>query len=532
MLDSLARIDRFQRRMDKLLPEEPEPEEPLAPGATEAWSPWSVLVEYADDPVGFARLLGYELEWTLEDGTVVDYQVKVARAVVEHDQVAVKSGQKTGKTLLAILLALWWVATRPRGRVTLTSANFDLVKDPLWVEAWNVYRTARARGIDWLPVPQLDPKTGWRWPDGRTIRGISVDTAEAAAGKSGDQQLFILDEASGIEREIAEGFLGNTTGGGKVLALSNPTRTDGFFYDCFKRGREFWKLFTLRGTETPNYLSGKALVPGLALRKKLDEWKRRYGEGSPFYLIRALGEFPAHTPDAVIGIADVEAALLRWGKVPEPVGVLEMGLDVALFGDDDSAVAIRRGKVARSPEAIEIDYGVRAIVNGYDHLQVTGMLLSVMKAARQPFERVRIKIDAGGGYGTAVWTELNRLKAEGVLDPLVETYLVNVATVSSDQEKFTQLRDELWFLLRDWLQDGGVLAPDPELEAELVAPKYTPTRKGQLKVDDKATIKGTIGRSPDRADALCLAVYEPPQPRTGTYSAARRHRAELPRARD
>lgn len=553
MLDSLDRIDRFSRKMDRLLPEEPIPEGPLAPGATEAWSPWSVLVEYRDDPVGFAKLLGYELRWLLEgeplesgcrvelrdgrvgsfevddetgearfvldDGTeleadgveavrLCDYQEQIALSLVANDQVAIKSGQKTGKTLLAVLLALWWVCTRSRGRVTLTSANFDLVKDPLWVEVWNVYRTTAARGIDWLPAPMVDPKTGWRWPDGRAIRGISVDKPEAAAGKSGDEQLFILDEASGIEREIAEAFLGNTTGGGKVLALSNPTRTDGFFYECFKRGREFWKLFTLRGTDTPNYITRTARVPGLALRRKLDEWKKRYGETSPFYLIRALGEFPSHTPDAVIGVGQVEAALRRWGKIPEPVGVLELGVDVALFGDDDSSVTGKRGKVLISPDEIERRHGLRAVVNGYDHLEISGLVLAVMRAMRKPGEHVNIKIDAGGGYGSAVATELIAQQNAGDIDSLVEIIEINVAWASSDPDKYPQLRDELWFVMRDFLRDGGVIADDPELETELVAPKYTMTRKGQMKVDDKPTIKKAIQRSPNRADSACLAVYD------------------------
>lgn len=575
MLDSLDRIDRFSRRMDRLLPEEPEPEEPTALGAGQQWSPWSVLPEYRDDPVGFIRLLGYELRWVLpevaidwgcraelpdgrpctvtepevetdeagnpeppppigyelavrlDDGTellvptatlkrLCDEQERIAKALAVEDRVAVKSGQKTGKTLLAVLLALWWVCTRPRGRVTCTSANFDLVKDPLWVEIWNVYRTCGARGIDWLPKPNLDPKTGWRWPDGRAIRGISVDKPEAAAGKSGDQQLFILDEASGIDAAIAEAFEGNTMGGGKMLALSNPTQTVGFFYEIWKSGQAFWRRFTLRGVDTPNYLTGENRVPGLAQRRPLDLLRRRYGAKSIWYLIRALGEFPSHTPDAVIGVGQVEAALERVRRLVEPEGVLDLGVDVALYGDDDSAICGRRGKVLISPEEIERRTSKRAVVNGYNHLAVTGLVLSVMRALRKPNERVRIKIDAGGGYGSSVATELREQQAAGDLDELIEIYEVNVAWSSSEPDKYPQLRDELWKGCGcDFFEQGGAMHPDPELEQELTAPKYTMTRKGQSKVDDKATIKAVIGRSSNRADAALLAIYEPPEGNRG-----------------
>jgi hypothetical protein len=87
---------------------------------------------------------------------------------------------------------------------------------------------------------------------------------------------------------------------------------------------------------------------------------------------------------------------------------------------------------------------------------------------------------------------------------------VNVACSSCEPEKFPQLRDEIWFSIRDFLKEGGAMSPDPELEAELVAPKYSTTRKGQMKVDDKPTIKKAIQRSPNRADAVGLAVYNAP----------------------
>jgi phage terminase large subunit len=560
MFDSLRRLEQLERTLNRWLPEEPEPATE-SPDSPQRLSTSSVLAEYRDDPIGFAKLLGYDLSWTLptvpverdhraqigdgrrgevvrfddggsrvvlrlDDGTevlertedvvrLVDYQERIAKDLAEFDQVAVKSGQKTGKTLLAILLALWWCCTRPRGRVTLTSANFELVKDPLWVEAWNVHRRAVANGVDWLPTPNLDPSTGWRWADGRSIRGLSVDKQESAAGKSGEEQLFILDESSGIARAIAEAFVGNTTGGGKVLQLSNPTQTVGFFYDSFTTGADFWRLHTLNGKETPNYLTGTAMVPGLALKSKIDEWIKRYGENSPFVQIRVYGQFPSHVPDAVIGVGQVAAATALYGKLPEPYGLLELGVDVALFGDDDSAVAAKRGKVVKSPAAIEAEFGAPAIVNGYNHLRVAQVVIGIIVAMRQPGERVKVKIDAGGGYGTAVGVELQRLKDEGKTDGLddgVEIYLINPSSSPSDPDLYAIVRDELWFGGRTFLENGGALSPDPELEAELVAPKYTFNAKQQRKVEEKREIKKRLGHSPDRADAVLLAIYDASEP--------------------
>ncbi len=56
------------------------------------------------------------------------------------------------------------------------------------------------------------------------------------------------------------------------------------------------------------------------------------------------------------------------------------------------------------------------------------------------------------------------------------------------------------------------MASDPRLEAELIAPHYGITPKGQMLVEKKAETKKRIGRSPDRADSALLAIYNPTTP--------------------
>jgi phage terminase large subunit len=87
----------------------------------------------------------------------------------------------------------------------------------------------------------------------------------------------------------------------------------------------------------------------------------------------------------------------------------------------------------------------------------------------------------------------------------VECAAVNVAT-SATVEEYALLRDQLWFGLQKWLKDGGTIPSDPKLEAELVAPTYAFDLRGRTKVEPKEKIKERLRRSPDRADALALAV--------------------------
>lgn len=490
----------------------------------------SVFAEYTDRPVEFIReVIGEELEVELPDGSWSRYQADICRALIDNDRVTVRSGQKTGKSYIAIRLAVWWACTRPNGRVTLTSSSDAQVKDPLWREIQELHRRLGQRSVEIFPAPALDPATGVRWEDGRSIKGFATDKPVNAAGKSGAEQLFILDEASGIKNEIAEAFIGNTMGGGKILAISNPTETSGWFFDTFHSRREHWDPHQLSARETPNYRAGKVIVPGLATRERVAELVDAYGEDSPFVQVRVNGDFPTESSNVVIGLGLVESARKRWSEADHSGKALDIGVDVALFGDDDSAIVGRRGLTLYSPKWIKAQHNVEAVVHGYDAAKVAGQILIVTRALRRPDEPVKIKIDAGGGYGSAVASHLRQIE----LDKLIEIVEVNVATSSCEPENYPQLRDELWFGMREWLKAGGAFSPDERLEVELQAPKYAPTRKGQFKVDDKATIKKAIKRSPDIADAACLAVYDAkPALITNAYSRSRKLRGELPQARE
>jgi hypothetical protein len=280
--------------------------------------------------------------------------------------------------------------------------------------------------------------------------------------------------------------------------------------------REFWKCFTLSARETPNYVNDNDLIPGLARRKDVDRLIKAYGEGSPFVQVRVDGDFPTTSSNAVITLGQVELALKRWALVPEEIAggnVLDLGVDVARFGEDSSAVTGRRGLRLYSPEWFKAERDVDAVVHGYDSAAVAGVVLQCMRTLRRPGnEPVRIKLDAAGGYGTAVADMLRYLQNEGKtpgLDQFVSIIEVNVSEVSSEPEKYPKLRSEVWFGGRLFFQAGGVMYSDPQLESELIAPIYKVTPKGQLEVERKEETKKRLGRSPDRADSALLAIYEP-----------------------
>ncbi len=452
----------------------------------------------ASDPVLFAReCFGFD-PWSAPEGRAG--QVDVMQAVAAHDYVAVRSGHKIGKSTLAAALAIWWGITRPRAHVILTAPTFDQVKNPLWSEIRNLHELACRRGIKLAETsPAIDPSTGWSLGSKRIIRGRTADKPEALAGKSGDQLFFIVDEASGYPEPLFKALFGNLAGGGKMLLLSNPTQTSGTFYDAFHERAHLWKTLHVRSTDTPNFHGGH--VAGIATPEWLARQVEDWGEGSEAYLVRALGEFPTASSDAVISLNIVEAAKKRRDAeaFAKDKGRLHFGVDVGR-GGDDTVIVPRRGYAL----------GTLAAFNGAqseDGPTVAGRVMLGVRALRRPGERPVVKVDIIG-YGASAFDALKPF-ATGK-QPEIELVGVNSSERSDDEARFHNLRSQLHFATRDWLKDGGQLPDDSRLGGELVAAKWKADARGRIQVEPKDEIKKRLGRSPDRADGLSLAIYERP----------------------
>jgi hypothetical protein len=74
--------------------------------------------------------------------------------------------------------------------------------------------------------------------------------------------------------------------------------------------------------------------------------------------------------------------------------------------------------------------------------------------------------------------------------------------------RYFNKRSEMYFELAKWVRNGGALPDDPELAEELCATTYR-FQGDKFRLDDKDDIKDTIGRSPDKADALALTFAFP-----------------------
>jgi len=405
------------------------------------------------------------------------WQAKALTLIAENDRLAIRSGHGVGKSALLAWLILWFLIARSPAKVPCTAPTGHQLSDILWGEVgkWRRHLREDLRPLIAIKSDRIDNKETPHecFAVARTARR---EQPEAFQGFHGENLLFIVDEASGVDDaifEVGEGAL--STPGAKAVLAGNPTRASGYFYDAFHRDRAAWAPLHVPCVESDrvakNYAANMA---------------RRYGADSNIYRVRVLGEFPLSEDDAVIPLAWCESAVYRDVAPLEGFRVI-WGVDVARFGADRTALAKRRGNALLAP--------VKSWRNK-DTMQVVGLLQAEYDACSDDDRPGEILVDTIG-IGAGVFDRLREvgLPARGI----------NVGELPANDARYYRLRDELWWRAREWFEARDCVMPDdPALLAELSLPKYSFNSDGKVIVESKADMKKRSVSSPDLADAFCL----------------------------
>jgi hypothetical protein len=465
---------------------------------------------YRDDPAAFSReILGVQ-PW--------EKQIEILEAVRDWDRVACTSGHKCGKSAAAAMVALWFYCSFPDARVVMSSTTSRQVDQILWRELSMI----RARGGRCLACKKEDPdakrikapcphsalidgeigmlaRTGLKSHDFREIVGFTAREAEAVAGISGSSLLYIVDEASGVPDIIFQAIEGNRAGGAKLFMISNPTKTEGAFYDAFNSKAHLHKTIRMSSEETPNVKAGRKLIPGLATREWIEEKRTEWGEDSPIYKIRVRGEFVEAEDGKILSIASIIEAEQRWADTVAE-GTLYLSLDPAGPGGqgDESVFALRRGMKILSLHAMR----------GMTDETHLAKCIDLLRENLDYRERAVVVIDREGSIGSALY---GYMKSSRELASLAQLVGVRASDGAVRQASvYGRVRDELWASLAQWIKEGGTIPEDPRLARELHAPEWSTDIRGRMKATPKEELRKALGRSPDRADAVALAVWEVP----------------------
>jgi phage terminase large subunit len=419
--------------------------------------------------------------------TPTDQQWEASRAIVERRRVSIRSGHGTGKSAFMAWCVLWFMSCYYPCKVPATAPTSHQLEDILWAEIAKWHAAMRER------VPQLANEFEWTkerfylksnpnesFAVARTAR---PERPEALQGFHSENILFLIDEASGVAEnvfQVAEGAL--STEGAFVVMAANPTREEGYFYDSHHKMRERWAALHWDGEQSP-----------MVSRQYVDDMRAKYGVDSPIYQVRVKGNFATAT-DGVIPLSLCEAARVREVQPIASAPVI-WGLDVARFGDDSTALAKRKGNVQLEP--CREWYGK-------DTMQTAGLIKLEYDSAKEKPSVINVDVI---GIGSGVVDRLNELG--------LPVKGVNVAESASACEQYNRLRDELWFLGREWLEARDCrLADDDELIGELVTPKFQILSSGKIKVEGKDELKKRGVASPNRADAWLLTFAELGIPQT------------------
>lgn len=431
----------------------------------------SVRSAWAADPVRFASEKLGASPWSK--------QSEIIEAVRDNVRVAVRSCNGSGKTYIAAHVVLWWLMCHPDAIVITTAPTGHQVRNILWREI------RRAHHLNTGLVGGTLLRTSLELGEKHFAQGLSTDTPERFQGFHEGHILFVVDEASGVREGIFEAIEGSmTSADAKVLLIGNPTSLRGTFYEAFHKRRGLWKTIHISAFDTPNLVQQEVVLPSLVTPKWVVDAEENWGRESYLYQVRVMGEFPTESEDTLIPLRLVElAAKADSEEVPES-GVVQVGVDVARFGSDRTAICVRRGERIVSLESFQRQ----------DTMNTTGR---VARIANQ-FSPAAIRVDEIG-IGAGVVDRLNELKV-----PNVEG--VNVARKASRPEQFANLRAELYDGLRERFIGGQIRIPDDsELISQLASIKYSFTSSGQMRIEGKDELRSRGEKSPDLADAVMLA---------------------------
>ena len=182
----------------------------------------------------------------------------------------------------------------------------------------------------------------------------------------------------------------------------------------------------------------------------------------------------------------LETRLNNWDMTDVP---LVIGVDVARFGDDKTAIARRKGRKA---------YKIKTYAK-MDTVQVANMVVGIIHEEHPAI----VNIDVGG-------------LGAGVVDILFDrgyreiVRAVNFGEAAQEQEKYCNRRAEMWARIKDWLTaELPVSLTDCEgLSEDLTSPNKSYDKLGRLLLEKKDDIKKRLGRSTDVGDALALTFAE------------------------
>jgi hypothetical protein len=520
-----------------------------------------------DDPIEF-------IEKTLGETLTEDVK-EFIRSVVKYRTTLARSANSTGKSFALARIAIWFLLRWEDSKVFTAAAPPESnLRNILWGQIYALTEKHRhlfnGFKINDLHISRRSNQESFLTGVTIPTTGTTAKREAAFSGKHAPHLLFICDEGDGVPAEVYKGIESCMTGGfNRSVICFNPRHPSGRLYQMERKHEA--NVIELNAFRHINVITGEDILPGAVDRettlRRMNEWSVPLLDGEkidkdcyevpdflvgtigkslggidyppmpsgyrritePVFSYMVLGQYPSEGEGQLIKRQWIDAAFERWkeytrrNSLVPPKGIQPvLGLDVAEFGIDKNVLCLRYGHYI-APLQIWGDVDVIVTAD-----KAAGIYIHENCA--------RACVDATG-VGSGVAPAMERYEG-------VEAYPVKVASSPSlavDEGEFYQLRDQLWWMLREWLRKSpDAMLPCPSedegeaLADELLAVRYEKMSggAGKLKVSNKDEIREALGgKSPDRAEAIMLTFFnetvDPEDINGPLYHALFLHRGQL-----
>jgi hypothetical protein len=317
---------------------------------------------------------------------------------------------------------------------------------------------------------------------GSKIVGFTASDTFKFEGFHSENLMVILDEAKSIKDDIF--VAAERMQPARMLIQSSPGPAVGAFYRAFNSEKEYWKGHVIDYKMCPHLIAKKVRLANGEEMSWADSVIDRYGPNAPSTKSMLFGEWMDDEGQMLVCHLHwynhcMEAAPARTR------GEVALGIDVAA-GGDENVVAIREGNEVRILDKWRDKDTYKAAVKIGEIIKRTGV----------PPEQCFLDI-GGMGVGFA-----DTLAAMGI-----HVSRVNFGGKAFDGAAFANRGTEMWMLASRRIERSEVRLPeDEELKSQMTTRVYKILDGGKNKLESKEEMRRRGLKSPDRADAVVMAM--------------------------
>jgi len=427
------------------------------------------------DILDFAAALGVSLyKWQAQILLTIEQA-----ALLIRKKIAVRAPNGVGKTTKIIALsALRWLQRFPKGKVVVASLDARQIADQLWP-------ALRAQAAKFPTWKFSDAEYTIKTPEGGRIRAFTTSDPGRAEGFHSDVDqplLVIIDEAKSIDPDIIQAI--DRCSYNVLVYVSSPGLKQGPFYDAFGANSQSFIPFAVGLTDCPH-----------VSKEKIADIIATYGETAPYTRSTLYGEFMDHGDgiNHILELSDIETWLdSSIGFVDGPV---VFGCDFAA-GGDDNVIVKRTGNAILKPTDI-ITWKDKNTANA------SGRFIRELRHIG--YERGNKRMSVYGDATGIGKTMCDLIRESGIA--IIDFNFGGRSTLNGYKNEGTRI----WYTVAKMIRDSKIKAPNRHEEnirklcAQLTSRQQKIDSSGSLWMETKEEMRGRGVKSPDVADAFCIA---------------------------